>query len=79
MPFDLTNAPVTFQSLMNAIFQPFLCRFFVVFFDDILVYSTSLEEHEKQFQEVLSILKHHQFFVNGKMLVWKASSRVLRP
>jgi hypothetical protein len=62
-PFGLTNAPASFQSLMNDIFRPHLRRFILVFFYDILVYSRSWEDHLLHVKQVLGILADHQLFV----------------
>ena len=63
MLFDLTNAPSTFQSLMNSIFQSYLRKFVLVFFDDILVYSKSWSDHLIHLQLVFEVLTQHELFV----------------
>ncbi|KAA3473382.1 DNA/RNA polymerases superfamily protein [Gossypium australe] len=57
MPFGLTNAPAIFMGLINRIFRPYLDRFFVVFIDDILIYSRDESEHAKHLRIVLQILR----------------------
>ena len=62
IPFRLTNAPAAFMDLMNRVFHPYLDRFFIVFIDDILVYSGSLEEHSKHLRIVLQTLRERQLY-----------------
>ena len=53
MSFRLTNAPAAFMDLMNRVFKNYLDRFVIVFIDDILIYSSSEEEHEYNLRLVL--------------------------
>jgi len=63
MPSGLTNAPATFNRLMQEIFREYLVDDFVlVFFDDILVYSKNAVDHEMHVRKVLEILRAHNLF-----------------
>ncbi|CAI7889354.1 unnamed protein product [Closterium sp. NIES-54] len=59
LPFGLTNAPATFQGMMQSIFSDFIDKFLVIFIDDLLVYSRTHEEHLKHLELVLARLSEH--------------------
>ena len=46
MPFGLKNAPSEFQNMMNEIFNNYT-KFSIVYIDDVLIFSNSIEEHFK--------------------------------
>jgi hypothetical protein len=56
MAFDLTGAPGTFQKAMNTTRTPLLRKCVLVFFDDILVYNSSFEDHLLHLQQVFELL-----------------------
>ncbi|KAK3526426.1 hypothetical protein QTP70_025456 [Hemibagrus guttatus] len=63
MPFGLTNTPAVFQALINGVFRDLLGRGIIAYIDDILVYSTSMEDHVRQVREVLARLQRHHLFM----------------
>ena len=61
--FGLWNFPSTFQATMNELLAPFLHKYTVVFFDDILIYSTTLQDHLIHLDIVLSKLTTAKFLI----------------
>ncbi|KAJ8507721.1 hypothetical protein ONZ45_g9939 [Pleurotus djamor] len=68
MPFGLTNAPAAFQRFMNDIFGDLIDKCVIVYLDDILIYSDSLEEHKKTVKEVLRRLRANKLYAKGYIL-----------
>ncbi|KAG8424880.1 hypothetical protein J3458_022432 [Metarhizium acridum] len=65
MPFGLTNAPATFQRMIDTILRKQLGVFVVVYLDDILIYSDTLEEHKRHVHEVLQTLQDNKLLVEA--------------
>jgi len=63
MPFALTNAPTTFQALINQVFQPYLRKFILLFFDDILTYNQNYEQHLTHLQTTFEVLTSNKLYV----------------
>jgi hypothetical protein len=64
MHFGLTNNPVTFQTMMNEIFQDLITEGIVsVYLDDILIFTNSLEEHRRITCLVLDRMREHKLYL----------------
>ncbi|XP_070015556.1 uncharacterized protein [Nicotiana sylvestris] len=62
MSFGLTNAPMEFMDLVNRVFRPYLDSFVIVFIDDILIYSRSMEDHEQHLRVMLQTLREQKLY-----------------
>lgn len=73
MPFGITNAPASFQALMNHLFHPFLSRVVIIFFDDILIYSPTLDDHVVHLITIFQVLRDQKLYLKNSKCTFVTS------
>ncbi len=74
MPFGLSNSPAVFQALVNDVLRDMVDQFIYVYLDDILIFSTSLQEHVQHVRRVLQRLLENGLFVKAEKCEFHAQS-----
>ncbi|KAG1957249.1 retrotransposable element [Pimephales promelas] len=74
MPFGLSNSPAVFQALVNDVLRDMVDQFIYVYLDDILIFSSSLQEHVQHVRRVLQRLLENGLFVKAEKCVFHAQS-----
>jgi len=75
MYFGFSNAPVTFQSMMNNILRDLICiKLVMVYLDDILIFGTCLKEHRQLVKEVLKRLQFNDLYAKAEKCFFEQSS-----
>nr|GEV61868.1 reverse transcriptase domain-containing protein [Tanacetum cinerariifolium] len=77
MPFGLTNAPTIFMDLINRVCKPYLNKFVIIFFDDILIYFKSKKDHAEHLKSILELLKKEELYAKfSKYDFWLSRKNV---
>lgn len=63
LPMGLCNSPATLQTLMNRVFGDLYDRQTLVYLDDLLVYSKSMDDHQRALRIVLGRCREHKLFL----------------
>jgi hypothetical protein len=66
MPFEMSNAPSIFMWLMNIVLRPYIGKFVVIYFDDILIFSNNKEDHLQHLKIILDALRKHYLYAKLK-------------
>ncbi len=74
MPFGLSNSPAVFQALVNDVLRDMVDQFIYVYLDDILIFSSSLQEHVQHVRRVLQRLLENELFVKAEKCTFHAQS-----